>query len=85
VVLTVTNPRLDEPVRATVTLRGASIRAAAVTALTHADPHAHNTFEAPDTVGLSATTALGLGTATPSDTCTVTLPPASATRIVFAI
>jgi alpha-N-arabinofuranosidase len=49
--LTVVNPRIGEPVEATINLRGyATIREASETMLTHADIRAHNTFDAPDTV-----------------------------------
>jgi alpha-L-arabinofuranosidase len=85
VVVTMTNPRLDQPVTVTLSVRGMGIRAGAVTVLTHADPHAHNTFERPEEVGLSATTPLTMGSATTSDTCTVTLGPASATRVVLVV
>jgi alpha-N-arabinofuranosidase len=53
--LTVVSPHIGEPVEATIELCG---DAAAVrireTVLTHADIHAHNTLENPDTVRLSA-------------------------------
>jgi alpha-N-arabinofuranosidase len=49
--LTVVNPRLGEPQEVTVHLRdGGSARQITERVLTHADIHAHNTFEAPDTV-----------------------------------
>jgi alpha-N-arabinofuranosidase len=82
IVVTVTNPRLTDAASATISLRGVTIRSGDVTQLTHADPHAHNTFEAPNTVHLSATTPLALPSSTPSGTFTLTLPPASITRVV---
>lgn len=59
--LTVVNPRLGAPVEAAVALHGgAAVRAATETVLTHADPRAHNTFDAPDTVAPTAPRALDL-------------------------
>ncbi|GAC1358520.1 MAG: alpha-L-arabinofuranosidase C-terminal domain-containing protein [Herpetosiphon sp.] len=52
--LTVVNPRIGLPVEAAIRLHGeASIKAACEVVLTHADIHAHNTFDAPDAVQLS--------------------------------
>ena len=59
--LTVVNPRVGAPVEAAINLRGdASVRQATETVLTHADIHAHNTFDAPDTVTLAAPRSLDL-------------------------
>jgi alpha-N-arabinofuranosidase len=49
--LTVVNPHADAPVEATIELRGGGeARSASVSVLTHDDIHAHNTFDAPETV-----------------------------------
>jgi len=82
IVVTVTNPRMDQPASATVSLRGVTIASGEVTQLAHGDPHAHNTFEAPETVRLSETKPLALSSSTPSGMFTLTLPPASITRII---
>ena len=50
--LTVVNPHADMPVEATISLRGGGeAKSASVSVLTHDDIHAHNTFQAPDTIG----------------------------------
>jgi len=85
VVLTVTNPRLDQPVSATIALRGVKIRSGEVTVLTHADPHAKNTFAAPNTVHVGSTTPLRLASSAASESFTLTLPAASVTRVVCAL
>jgi alpha-N-arabinofuranosidase len=82
IVLTVTNPHLDRALSTTVVVRGATVRSGDVTQLTHTDPHAHNTFDAPEVVRLGATAPLALPTSSASDTFTLTLPPASVTRVV---
>ena len=48
--LSVVNPSVDTPVEAQLELRGGRARQASATVLTHTDIHAHNTFEAPDTL-----------------------------------
>jgi alpha-N-arabinofuranosidase len=48
--LSVVNPHVNEPVEATIELRGGRGLRASATVLSHADIHAHNTFEAPDTL-----------------------------------
>jgi alpha-N-arabinofuranosidase len=49
--LTLVNPRLGEPLEIEVALRnGAEAREGAATVLTHEDCHAHNTFDAPETL-----------------------------------
>ena len=50
------NPCIGEPLDAELTLRGDAVPAQIrETVLTHADIHAHNTFEHPDIVQLAAT------------------------------
>ena len=85
VVLTVTNPRLDQPVTATVALRGVTVRSGDVTTLTHSDMRARNTVAEPDMVQLGPTTALSLPADGASGTFTVTLPPASTTRVICVL
>ncbi len=54
--LTVVNPQIGEPVAAAIRLLGdAQVTRARETMLTHHDIHAHNSFDAPNTVGLSDT------------------------------
>ena len=83
--LTVVNPRIAEPVEATITLRGDATANSAgeveETVLTHADIHAHNTFAAPDTVALAAPRSL------PADGRVFRhrFAPQSVTRLVFAL
>jgi len=53
--LTVVNPAIGTPIEATIALRGATATGTAEEViLTHADIHAHNTFDAPETVTLGA-------------------------------
>lgn len=84
IVLTITNPRLDSPVTASIALRGMAIRTGEVTTLTHTDPHARNTFDQPNTVHTGPTTALELGM-TASGAMRLTLPPASITRVICTL
>jgi alpha-N-arabinofuranosidase len=49
-VLTIVNPHVSEQREAEIALRGAIVRSGTITTLTHADIHAHNTFEQPDVV-----------------------------------
>ena len=82
IVLTVTNPRLEQAVTVTIALHGAVVRSGNVTTLTHSDMHARNTFAEPNAVHVGATTPLVLPTNGASDTFTLTLSPASVTRVV---
>jgi alpha-L-arabinofuranosidase len=43
--ITAVNPSVSEPRLAEIALRGAAVRSASMTFLSHADMHAHNTFE----------------------------------------
>jgi alpha-N-arabinofuranosidase len=53
--LTVVNPAIGTPVEAVIALRGATATGMAEEViLTHADIHAHNTFDVPETVTLGA-------------------------------
>ncbi|MHB8503634.1 MAG: alpha-N-arabinofuranosidase [Candidatus Acidiferrales bacterium] len=49
-VLTVVNPHVSEPSEAEIAVRGSGIQSGTATTLTHADIHAHNTFEERDKV-----------------------------------
>lgn len=49
-VLTVVNPHVSEPSEAEIAVRGSGIQSGTATTLTHADIHAHNTFEQRDLV-----------------------------------
>jgi len=49
-VLTVVNPHVGEPSEAEIAVRGSGIQSGTATTLTHADIHAHNTFEERDKV-----------------------------------
>jgi len=48
--LTVVNPRLGVDVEAAINLAGGAVKSGRETVLTHADPAAHNTFDAPGEV-----------------------------------
>ncbi len=59
--LSVVNPNATAPLETTIDLRGGRARQAAATVLTHADIHAHNTFDAPSTVRPVTTTLAPTG------------------------
>jgi len=46
--LSVVNPHVDQPVEATIELRGGRGLRSSATVLSHTDIHAHNTFDAPE-------------------------------------
>lgn len=48
--LSVVNPHVDSPIEATIELLGGKAEKAEVTVLKHEDIHAHNTFDAPETL-----------------------------------
>jgi len=50
VTLTITHTHVDEPIEVELALRGGKCEEGGRTVLTHADIHAHNTFEKPDEV-----------------------------------
>jgi alpha-N-arabinofuranosidase len=80
VTLTLTNPHLTQGRETEIVLRGGTVRAVSAMTLTHADVHAHNTFEAPRTVTPS------MATIPPSaGTLVHRLPPASVTRLQFTL
>ncbi|CAA9562508.1 MAG: GH51 [uncultured Thermomicrobiales bacterium] len=80
--LTVVNPGIGAPVEATITPRGAAVSGAIEeTVLTHDDIHAHNTFDAPDTVTLSAPRAVTAS----GGTFTHTFASQSVTRLTIPL
>lgn len=80
--LTVTNPRLGEPVAASLTLRGdASAAIVRETLLSHPDPQAHNTPDAPDSVKLSEPRVLSLS----GSSFAYTFAPQSVTRLEMSL
>jgi len=48
--ITAVNPSTNESRLAEIALRGATVKSANMTFLSHSDIHAHNTFEQPDVV-----------------------------------
>lgn len=78
--LTITNLHATEPVEAKITLRGARLREARQTVLSHADIHAHNTFERPTEVTPETSEIVQKG-----DTPVFTFQPASVVRLDFII
>jgi alpha-N-arabinofuranosidase len=75
-VLTVTNPSLDQPREAQIAVRGGSVRSVRATTLSAPDVHAHNTFAQPRAVEPreETVTAQGAGLAH-------RFPPASVTKL----
>lgn len=80
VTLTLTNPHLTHPLDAEIALRGALVRSAVATTLSHADVHAHNTFDAPRTVAPVSSPLSVTG-----GTFVHRLPPASVTRLQLTV
>ena len=75
--LTLVNPRLAVPLEVEVTLRdGAEARDGAATVLTHEDCHAHNTFDAPETLAPRSSPVKASGRQ-----FTLTLAPQSVTAL----
>ena len=75
--LTLVNPRLAIPLEVEVTLRdGAEARDGAATVLTHEDCHAHNTFDAPETLAPRSSPVKASG-----HQFTLTLAPQSVTAL----
>jgi alpha-N-arabinofuranosidase len=80
ITLTVVHPELTKALETQIALHGVHIVRVSGTALTADDMHAHNTFEAPDTVkpvSLSAAVSGGL--------IDVSLPPASVVKLEIEI
>ena len=79
-VLTVTNPHTNEPRETEIGIRGAKVQSGSVTALTHSDIHAHNSFDQKMTVR-PETKPLEI----PGRTLTHIFPPASVTKLTLTL
>jgi alpha-L-arabinofuranosidase len=79
-VLTVVNPHVSEAREAEIGIRGASLKSATVTTLTHSDIHAHNSFEQRDVVKPQTKTLEVQGRI-----LTYTFPPASVTKLALLL
>jgi alpha-N-arabinofuranosidase len=79
IVLTATNPDIQNAQEAIINVRGRKIDSAEATVLTASDIHAHNTFEQPNAVR-SSTKPVSAGTQ-----LTFQFPPASVTKLVITI
>ncbi|HSH81401.1 MAG TPA: alpha-L-arabinofuranosidase C-terminal domain-containing protein, partial [Herpetosiphonaceae bacterium] len=80
--LTVVNPRIGEPIEAEIRLHGdARAKEGRETVLTHADIHALNDFDAPDTVRLSDPRGLQVT----GKTFSHTFAPQSVTRVELVL
>jgi alpha-N-arabinofuranosidase len=77
--LTVTNAHARIPLETAIEVRGAAIKTAAVTLLTHEDLHAHNTFDQPSLLAPQSAGQLR------GDALRWTLPPASVTRVTMSL
>ncbi|GIX07843.1 MAG: alpha-N-arabinofuranosidase [Candidatus Poribacteria bacterium] len=78
--LTVVNPSVDHPQEATIRIVGASARGERAQVLSHEDIHAHNTFDAPETVQPVESALSGEGSE-----IAYTFPPASVTALSFRL
>jgi alpha-N-arabinofuranosidase len=78
--LTVTNPSLDTPREAEISIRGGTPGSVTGMALAAADPHAHNSFENPRAVEPRAVTVALKGGG-----LVHRFPPASVTKLSFAL
>ena len=74
--LTVTNPSLDQGREAEITVRGATAKSVGAFELAASDPHAHNSFEAPNAVEPKEVTAAPRGSSVIHR-----FPPASVTKL----
>lgn len=79
-VLTVVNPHVKESRQTEIGVRGASVRSATATTLTHSDIHAHNSFAERDIVGPRNQSVEIKG-----ELVTCTIPPASVTKFSLAL
>jgi len=79
-VLTVVNPHVSEPRETKIVIRNASVLSGNMTTLTHADIHAHNTFDQPEVVVPSTKEVAVKGTE-----FTITFGPASVTKLSFIL
>jgi alpha-L-arabinofuranosidase len=76
VTLTMVNPSLSSPLDTQIALRGGDATAATGMVLNASDMHAHNTFDQPNTVK-----SVPLAVSVNGGLLTVTIPPASVTKI----
>lgn len=79
-VLTAVNPSVNEAREAEIVIRGATIRSAAATVLTHTDIHAHNTFAERDVVAPKTQTLEVKGAP-----AKFVFPPASVTKLTLSL
>jgi alpha-L-arabinofuranosidase len=82
-VLTVVNPHVSDARETEISLREARIKSVHVTTLTHADIHAHNSFEQRDVVKPQTSALAGL--AGNSRTVRHTFPAASVTKLEISL
>jgi alpha-N-arabinofuranosidase len=80
-VLTVVNPHLSSTRETEIVVRGASVSSGTSTMLANKDIHAHNTFEQPDVVKPTN----GSVPVAQDGGVRFTFPPASVTRLTFAL
>ncbi len=78
--LTVVNPHVSDPRDAQISVRGAKLRGATATVLSHPDIHAHNTFAQKDVV-----TPKTQGAEVRGDVLTFRFPPASVTKLAIQL
>jgi alpha-N-arabinofuranosidase len=79
--VTLTNPSLDENVVTRIRLSGgAHLSEGRATVLTHSDPHAKNTFEKPNEVGLAS-----LAVQVSASTATITIPKHSVVALALQL
>jgi alpha-N-arabinofuranosidase len=78
--LTVVNPAVRDPREAEIVIRGAPIKAAVRTTLTHTDIHAHNTFDQPEEVSPQTKSV-----AISSGALTMIFPPASVSSLMLTL
>jgi alpha-N-arabinofuranosidase len=74
--LTVVNPHATEPRETEIAVRGGSAASVEATVLANSDIHAHNTFDHPDTIGVTSQKVQGSGAA-----FRYVFAPASVTRL----
>lgn len=79
-VLTVVNPHVSEARETEIGARGGTLKAGAALTLTHADLHAHNTFEQKTVVAPQAKSFAATG-----KVLNYTFPPASVTRLTLSL
>jgi alpha-N-arabinofuranosidase len=78
-VLTVTNPDLEQPRECEIAVRGAAVKSAALTTLSASDVHAHNSFRNPNRVEPASSRLSTTG----ASAVVHKFPAASVTRLVL--